>query len=263
MPSKKLFTWLTQLTSNQAISKTVGRIAKSKMSRKWIPSFAKAYNIPVEEAELAVGEYPSLNAFFTRRLKPGARPIDLDANSIVSPVDALITACGYMEDGKLLEVKGQTYSLAELVNHNSRMASFQSGYFYVLYLSPRDYHRIHVPVEGILVETETIAGRVFPVNHAAMTNIRHVLSRNYRISSYIEHSAGQVGVVKVAALNVASIQFVEGIAPQQQLAKGDELAYFEFGSTIVLLLEQNKYEPDASIGVGSRVKMGERLGNWR
>lgn len=262
MPSKQIFTWLTQLTSNQVISKSVGRLAKSKISRKWIPSFAKAYNIPVEEAELAVGEYPSLNAFFTRRLKPGARPIDEEANSIVSPVDALITACGYMEDGKLLEVKGQTYSLEELVNHNPRAESFRSGFFYVLYLSPRDYHRIHVPVDGVLEETEEIAGRVFPVNHASMTNIRHVLSRNYRINSYIQHPVGQVGVVKVAALNVASIQFVDGVQPQHPLKKGDELAYFEFGSTIVLLLEQGKYAPDTSVGVGSRVKMGERLGSW-
>jgi phosphatidylserine decarboxylase len=210
-----------------------------------------------------MGEYPSLNAFFTRRLKPGARPIDAKANSIVSPVDALITACGYMEDGKLLEVKGQTYSLAELVNHHPRMEAFQSGYFYVLYLSPRDYHRIHVPVDGVLAETEEIAGRVFPVNHASMTNIRHVLSRNYRVISYLEHPAGQVGVVKVAALNVASIQFVDEVAPSKQLVKGDELAYFEFGSTIVLLLEQGTYEPDAAVGIGSRVKMGERLGTWR
>jgi phosphatidylserine decarboxylase len=260
VPNRLFFQLLTQLSSRKFISKTAGFLACSGISRRWIPAFAKAYNIPVEEAEFSMNQYKTLNAFFTRRLKPGARPVDADPNTIVSPVDAEVTACGVITAGLMLEIKGQTYAIDELLNGAKRQNKFHSGYFYVLYLSPRDYHRIHVPATGEIVETEEIAGKVYPVNHASMTNVKQVLSRNYRIATYIQHAKGELAVVKVAALNVASIQFVDGL--QSQVNKGDELAYFEFGSTVVLLAEQNTYQPLASVGVGSRVKMGEVLGEW-
>jgi phosphatidylserine decarboxylase len=251
---------LTELSSRPWLSRAAGKLATSTVSKTWIKSFAKTYRIPVEEAEHSLDQYPTLNAFFTRRLKSGARPVDADSQTIVSPVDAQITAKGVIADGLLLQVKGQTYTIDELLSGNERAEKYKKGYFFVLYLSPRDYHRIHVPLDGTIVEKHVMAGKVYPVNHMAMTNVPQVLSRNYRIASYIESGKGEVAVVKVAALNVASIQFVDGL--QDVVKKGDELAYFEFGSTIVLLFEEGMFSPRTDLLLGGRIKMGEALGTF-
>jgi phosphatidylserine decarboxylase len=258
MTKTTFYRLLTELSARPWISRGAGAFAKSSLSKGMIRGFAKAYQIPLAEAEHAVDHYPTLNAFFTRRLKPGARLIDGEASTIVSPVDAQITAKGVIADGLMLQVKGQTYTIDELLDGSERAEKYKRGYFFVLYLSPRDYHRIHVPVTGTIVEKQPIAGRVYPVNHMAMTNVPQVLSRNYRIASYIKHDNGEVAVVKVGALNVASIQFVEDL--HDQVNKGDELAYFEFGSTIVLLMQEGTFSPRADLLIGSRVKMGEGLG---
>lgn len=258
MPKTTFYRLLTELSSRPWISRGAGALAKASLSKGMIRSFAKAYQIPVEEAEYEVDQYPTLNAFFTRRLKSGARPIDKETSVLVSPVDAQITAKGVIADGLMLQVKGQTYTIDELLNGSERAEKYKQGYFFVLYLSPRDYHRIHVPVTGTIVEKQPITGRVYPVNHMAMTNVPQVLSRNYRIASYIKHDKGEVAVVKVGALNVASIQFVDDLP--DHVNKGDELAYFEFGSTVVLLMEEGTFLPRADLLLGSRVRMGEALG---
>jgi phosphatidylserine decarboxylase len=260
MPRSTFYRLLTELSSQTWLSKSAGAFAKSKWSKGFISHFAKTYKIPVEEAEFPLASYPTLNAFFTRRLKPAAREIDHKPTSVISPVDALITAKGVIADGLMLQIKGQTYTIEQLLNGNKRLEKYRNGYFFVLYLSPRDYHRIHVPVTGEIVEIETVAGRVYPVNHTAMTHVPQVLSRNYRITSYIAHDKGEVAVVKVAALNVASIQLVEEVG--KPLKKGDELAYFEFGSTVVLCMEDNTFQPRTDLLLGSKVKMGEALGTW-
>lgn len=128
----------------------------------------------------------------------------------------------------------------------------------VLYLSPTDYHRIHVPVTGQVVEREHIGGKVYPVNDFGLTHMKRVLSRNERLITYIKHNSGEAAVVKVGAMNVSSIKYVQPIV--NSVEKGDELAYFEFGSTVVLVLEDNTYTPRKDLQVGLKVKMGEYLG---
>lgn len=253
-----LLRMMTELSSRKFISRITGNIAKSAWSRRWIPKFAKAYRIPVEEAEKKLEEYRSLNEFFTRRLKPGSRPVDDTAGALVSPVDAKITACGTIEDGLMLQVKGQDYTVDELLNGSPRVAQYRHGYYWVLYLSPTDYHRIHSPCEGEVVETEHVPGRVYPVNEFGLTKMRRVLSRNERLVSYVRHEIGEVAVVKVGALNVSSIKYVE--PRPSKLSRGQELAYFEFGSTIVLLTQDGTLSPRRDLKVGDRVRMGERLG---
>ncbi|MBB6632602.1 archaetidylserine decarboxylase [Cohnella thailandensis] len=249
---------MTELSSRKFVSRATGRLAKSSLSRRFIPRFAKLYRIPVEEAEKSLQDYASLNDFFTRRLKPGARPIDKTDRALVSPVDALITACGVIRDGMLLQVKGQDYTLEELLNGSPRTGHYEQGYFWVLYLSPTDYHRIHSPCSGTIVESEHIPGRVYPVNEFGLTCMRRVLSRNERLITYLSHEEGEVAVVKVGALNVSSIQYVQPLP--KKLESGQELAYFEFGSTVVLLTENGTCCDCEGVKIGDRVKMGQKLG---
>jgi phosphatidylserine decarboxylase len=249
---------MTELSSRKFVSRITGRFAKSSLSRRWIPRFAAMYNIPVEEAEKDISEYRSLNDFFTRRLKPGRRPVDGSPDALVSPVDAVVTGCGPIQDGMMLQIKGQDYTIEELLHGSPRIAQYRRGFFWVLYLSPTDYHRIHVPCEGEIVESEHIPGKVYPVNEFGLTSMRRVLSRNERLVTYIRNEVGEVAVVKVGALNVSSIKYVEPRPVRPN--RGDELAYFEFGSTIVLLTEDGTFRPRPDLKVGSKVRMGEKLG---
>lgn len=256
--SKWLLRSMTELTSRKWISRLTGRLAKSSFSKLLIARFARIYGIQVEEAEKGISEYQSLNDFFTRRLRPGSRPITADPHALISPVDALVTGLGIIEAGTFLNIKGQDYTVGELLARSPRMESYINGYGIVLYLSPTDYHRIHVPVDGTVVEREHITGKVYPVNDFGLRHMQRVLSRNERVATYIKHASGEVAVIKVGAMNVSSIQYTE---PQQsKVQRGDELAYFEFGSTVVLLLEEGTFIPSSKLQEGSKVRMGQSLG---
>lgn len=254
----KFMRLITELSSNKLISKTTGRFAKSSISKIMIPKFAKLYGISINDAEKPLEQYASLNDFFTRRLKSGVRPIAQEESIVVSPVDAVITGIGPIHDGQLLNIKGQDYTIEELLNHSPRMVNYHNGFFIVLYLSPTDYHRIHSPVSGKIVETEHIIGKVYPVNEYGLRNMKRVLSRNERLITYIQHSGGEVAVVKVGAMNVSSIQYTQPFT--EQLERGDDLAYFEFGSTVVLCMEEGTFECRNDLVLGSKVQMGQSLG---
>lgn len=255
---KWLLRAMTELSSRKWISRITGRFAQSGASRHMIPRFAKLYGIAIEEAEKQIHEYRTLNEFFTRRLKPGMRTVHDGPNSVASPVDAVITGIGGIRSGTIVNVKGQDYTIDELLNGSARASRYHNGFYMVLYLSPTDYHRIHVPVTGQIVEREHIAGKVYPVNEFGLRHMRRVLSRNERLITYIQHQNGEAAVVKVGAMNVSSIQYV--LPLHDSVAKGDELAYFEFGSTVVLLLEENTFAPRADLQLGSKVRMGDSLG---
>lgn len=255
---KRLLRLLTELSSRKFVSIAAGRFAKSRASKRLIPRFAKAYNIRVEEAEKSIRQYATLNEFFTRRLKPDARPLDPDARSLISPVDGEVTGIGRASKGKLLQIKGQDYEIEQLLSGSPRSINYREGYYIVLYLSPADYHRIHAPVSGEIVESERVAGRVYPVNRFAMRHVQSVLARNERLITYIRHDGGELALVKVGALNVSSIRYIE---PERHLLeRGDELALFEFGSTVVLLMEKGSFEPRANLTEGERIQMGQPLG---
>lgn len=256
--SKWLLKTLTELGSRRWISRLAGRIAHSPASRLLIPRFARAYGIAVEEAEKPLGEYATLNEFFTRRLKPGTRPVDARPGVLVSPVDARITGMGPLRQGTIFNIKGQDYTIDELLGFSPRAESYRNGYGIVLYLSPSDYHRIHSPVDGVIVERAHLPGRVYPVNDFGLTHMPRVLSRNERLVTYIRHEAGETAVVKIGALNVCGIRYADPTA--DRLVRGGELAWFEFGSTVVLLTEDGTFEPRGDLGPGDKVRMGEALG---
>jgi phosphatidylserine decarboxylase len=256
--SKPLFRLLTELSSRKWVSQLTGAFAKSKASRYLIPRFASAYGIRIEDAEKHISEYASLNDFFTRRLKPGLRPVVGEPHAVLSPVDASITGIGIIEDGLLLGVKGQDYTIDELLNRSPRTINYKNGFYFVLYLSPTDYHRIHSPITGDILEKEHVPGKVYPVNEFGLRYMSKVLSRNERLITFLQHEAAEVAVVKVGALNVSSIRYADPLP--NHLERGQELAYFEFGSTVILLLEDNTFTPRSDLSVGSTVKMGEALG---
>lgn len=253
-----LFRLLTELSSRKLLAQIVGRFAKSRLSRFLIPSFAKTYRIDIDSAEKTVQEYESLNAFFTRRLKAGVRPIAADEGLLTSPVDAKIMGLGPIEADRLLNIKGQDYSVRELLHHNARMSKYVHGFYIILYLSPTDYHRIHSPVTGTIVQKEHVPGKVYPVHEKSLRHIRHVLSRNERLTTYIEHECGELAMVKVGAMNVSSIQYVSPLP--NDLTRGDEVAYFEFGSTVVLVMENGTFTPRPDLKAGDTVWMGTSLG---
>ncbi|AWB45834.1 phosphatidylserine decarboxylase [Paenibacillus sp. CAA11] len=258
--AKRMMRLFTELSSRKWIAAMTGRFSHSSLSRHIIPMFAKAYHIPLHEAEKELSEYRTLNEFFTRRLKPGMRPIHSEPDMMISPVDSLITAMGPIDAGTILNVKGQNYTIAELLNHSPYMDKYKHGFFFVLYLSPTDYHRIHTPVAGRKLESEHIKGKVYPVNDFGMTHMKSVLSRNERLITYISHELGEVAVVKVGAMNVSSIKYVDEAAGEWN--RGDDLAYFEFGSTVVLLTQTRTFEPLPQLAPGVSVKMGQPLGRF-
>lgn len=258
---KPLFRLMTELSSRKWVSRITGRFAKSAVSRGLIPRFAKTYGIRIEDAEKHVSEYASLNDFFTRRLKKkGLRPIDPDQSVVISPVDALITGIGPIVEGEMMNIKGQDYTVQELLNQSPRTVNYRNGTYIVLYLSPTDYHRIHAPVTGQIIEKELISGKVYPVNEFGLTQMTRVLSRNVRLVTYVQQEFGELAIVKVGALNVSSISYVEPLG--SRIERGQELAYFEFGSTVVLLMESGIFAPRPDLKAGSKVKVGEGLGSF-
>lgn len=257
-----LFRIVTELTSRPLVARAAGAFAKSSGSRRLIRKFASIYGIPIEEAELAVDQYQSLNDFFIRRLKPGSRPVDPAERGLVSPVDGTIAETGQIDGERTFLVKGQRYTVDELLNGSPHTARYRGGGFAVIYLSPANYHRIHAPADARVVETDAIAGKVYPVNDPSLRFMRRVLSRNSRLVTYLESRGGLLALVKVGAMNVGSIRYAAGERPPDKVAKGEELAYFEFGSTVVLLWEKDRVLPSERLAPGNRVRMGEKLGDF-
>lgn len=255
---KQLLRLMTELSSHRWLSRIMGAVSHSKLSRFFIPAFIRSYRIPAEEAEKNPNEYRTLNEFFSRRLKPGMRPVAMEANALVSPVDSMITAMGEIHAGTIMNVKGQDYKLEELLNYSPHMELYKKGFYFVLYLSPTDYHRIHSPIAGHKAESDYVRGRAYPVNEFGMRNMKGVLSRNERLITYIAGEYGETAVVKVGAMNVSSIRYSD--AEAKSYDKGGDLAYFEFGSTVVLLTENGTFSPRPGLRTNTKVKMGELLG---
>lgn len=236
----------------------MGYMAKSSFSKFLIPYFVKTYDIRTDEAEKQLDEYKSLNDFFIRKLKPASRPINQDPNVIISPVDGTLTAFGTISNGTIFNIKGQNYDVKQLLNNSPRTVNYEQGYYFILYLSPSDYHRIHSPITAKIVEKDYIPGRRFPVNAFGLNRVSKVLSRNERKITYFHHPYGEVALIKIGALNISSICYEESL--QSEVCKGDPLAYFEFGSTVVLLLEKDMFEFHSSLRTDQQVFMGQALG---
>lgn len=236
-------------------------------------AFARAVDARVDEAANELSEYPSFGDFFARKLRDGARPLDENA-AVVAPCDGVVAASGAIVDGTLVQAKGRTYSVAELVTVPSLAAALAGGAFVTTYLSPRDYHRVHSPVDATLVGYHYVPGKRWPVSGRFMRHVDRLLAVNERVVIELSTAWGPAAVVMVAASGVGNMWLTHlesdtriwhesgeprhVTVPSVELAAGDELGSFLLGSTVVMLLPAGAPRL-RSLGDGDVVRFGEGL----
>jgi phosphatidylserine decarboxylase len=278
--SARLHVYLQYLLPQHYLSRLVWRITRSRrvgLKNFLIERFVKHYRPPMDEAaEPVPSRYATFNEFFTRALKAGARPIDSDPASIVSPVDGTVSAIGRIEGNTLYQAKDRTFSLAALLaGPAAENARFVDGSFATIYLAPFNYHRIHMPCDGALTRARYVPGRLFSVNLATAALIDRLFARNERVVCVFDEGAPPFALVLVGALFVGSMstRWHGEVSPggagarelrvstgaARQLAKGEEFARFNMGSTVILLLPPGSAMWLADLSVGSRVQVGQRL----
>ena len=271
-----VFTTLQQLVPQQQLSKVAGRLAASRhpyVKRTFIRSFAKAYNVSLDEYERqSLNAYESFNDFFTRELKEDARPIDMTPHGIVSPADGIISQLGQIDDHKLLQAKGRYYDVGQLLADSEDGRYFADGSFATVYLAPSNYHRVHMPFAGTLTKTRYVPGTLFSVNNPTAANVPDLFARNERLVCLFDTVYGKAAVVMVGAMIVAGIETVATgkIARTDDIQeaehnmifeKGDELGRFYLGSTAIVVLPKGaKADWQDSMKADSVVKMGQLLG---
>ena len=244
-----------------------------------IRNFCRMYRVDLTEAEQPdASGYPSFNAFFTRALQSGARPVDPAPDALVSPVDGRVSRIGRIRDGLLVQAKGRDYTVAALLGSEATDATrFANGNFATLYLAPHNYHRIHMPCAGRLRHMRYVPGHLFSVNDASVAGIDQLFARNERLVCSFDAS-GHMIVCLVGALFVGSMETVwhGAVTPAKErqmtdfdyseptvareLAKGEEMGRFNMGSTVILMFEEGRVEWDAGLGAGSEVRVGRRMG---
>lgn len=273
---KQLFIQAQRVVPQHQLSRVVGKLAASEnpiVKNTVIQAFKAQYGIDMSIAEQGDAlKYKSFNEFFTRSLKEGVREIDTNPNSVVSPADGAISQLGKIEDGDIFQAKGQSFSVEKLIADPQLAEPFKNGQFATVYLSPKDYHRVHMPFAGTLTETLYVPGELFSVNQTTAENIPGLFARNERMVCLFDTELGRMAVVLVGAMIVAGIETVATgkVKPTGRLElnqhnlfleKGAELGRFYLGSTAVILFEQDKLQWDAAFKANSTVVMGEALGH--
>ncbi|MGH9393061.1 MAG: archaetidylserine decarboxylase, partial [Terriglobales bacterium] len=187
-------------------SRLAGRLARSPASRWLIPWYARHYGVAMEEAQVPERGFASLQQFFSRELRPGLRPIASGRGVLASPCDGSVGACGTVAEGLLLQAKGRRYRLAALLAGEAAASGFEGGLYCTIYLSPRDYHRVHAPVAGAVRQARYIPGAFSPVHPRAVASIAGLFAANQRLVTWLETSAGMLAVVMVGACLVGAIR---------------------------------------------------------
>jgi len=224
--------------------------------------FIRRYRVDMSEAAAPnPGAYACFNAFFTRTLSAGARPTVPGENTVACPADGTLSGFGNLPGGRLVQAKGRHYTLSELLADETEAAQFEGGHWLTIYLSPRDYHRVHMPLAGRLRRQGHIPGRLFPVNPKAAKTLPKLLVQNQRRVCILEGDAGPFALVFVGALIVGSIRTAwDNEPPPTALAKGEEAGYFCLGSTVVAVFScPLAMEP--SLVPGAAVRCGQLLGS--
>ncbi|WP_323751295.1 archaetidylserine decarboxylase [Marinobacter sp.] len=279
----KLFVLSQYVTPQLALSRLAGRLADydrtPALKNRVISWFIGRYGVNMSEAaESDPTAYGSFNAFFTRALKPGARTIDQTPDVFVSPVDGAISQLGQVSaDDRVFQAKGQSFSLTELLGGDEQRAeAFREGEFATIYLSPKDYHRIHMPVAGTLKEMVYVPGKLFSVNPVTAENVPNLFARNERVACIFDTEAGPMALVLVGAMIVGSVEttWAGVVAPKPskvtewqysgdqavRFEKGDEMGRFRLGSTVVLVMPKGAVNWNADQIASKTVQMGEAFG---
>lgn len=281
---QKLFILFQYLVPQHLISRCVGWLAASQVA--WIKNpfinfFIKKFGINMAEAQRkTAAEYSCFNDFFTRELEIDARPIDAQEDSLVSPADGAVSQLGDIIDGRIFQAKGQSYSLHELLGGSAQLTEeFMGGKFNTIYLSPKDYHRVHMPVTGTLREMIYVPGDLFSVNQTTAENVPRLFSRNERLVAIFDTERGPMAMVLVGAMIVAAIETVWAglITPPKRmqktinylnpqpitLEKGEEMGRFLLGSTVVLCFPKDTIEWEQQLAAETPLKMGASIAHYR
>jgi phosphatidylserine decarboxylase len=266
----------------RALGRLLGYCARRRLPapvrRRLLGYLVARFQVDLADAEKSFDEYRTLHEMFTRRLRPGARPIDPRAGVAVSPVDGFIAEHGEISEGRLLQAKGRDYTLAALLADRRAADLLAGGTYATLYLHPRSYHRIHAPVPGRIVAAHAVPGRLVSVSPLATGRVDEVFARNERIVTLIESSFGLVAVVMVGAAGVGNITatFDANLAtpvrqmmgrsqvcsqryqPGLAVAKGDELGIFHLGSTVIVVFARGRVDLERH-AVGQPIRLGQPL----
>lgn len=261
----------------KAISSAFGWLATVRRPlwfKNWcINHFIKKYNVDMSESIGGQAQnYCDFNAFFTRLLKPSLRPLEKD---LICPVDGEISEIGKIHGGHIFQAKNHQFSLSTLLGENTELASlFENGEYATFYLSPKDYHRVHMPISGQLKLMMHIPGKLFSVNQRTARTVPDLFAKNERVITLFETEKGKVAVILVGAMIVASIatQWAGIVTPPRKfgiqrwtyddiiLEKGEEMGHFQLGSTVIVLFQANQVKWDVTLKNGHLVKMGQKIG---
>lgn len=276
----RLFIALQYVLPKRLVGRVTYRLTRSRI--RWLKNglirgFLRLFPVDVGEMDAADPcDYPSFNAFFTRGLAPGARPLDPDPDGVCCPADGAVQQLGRIRDGRLLQVKGIEYGLDELLDIDAEQAArFDGGAFLTIYLAPHNYHRVHAPTAGRVRQMNYVHGELFSVNEITARYVPGLFARNERVACHCTDGPAEYWLVFVGALNVASIStaWAGEIAPQRSarqtvypandgfsLARGDYCGHFNMGSTVVLVYPPDTVSWDDQLAPGTIMTVGHKIG---
>lgn len=281
MTTQEALTKLQYILPHHALSKMMSKLTHCE-NKIWknlfIKQIIKHYGVNMNEAlEQDINIFKSFNHFFTRELNSNVRPLTTTPNAIACPADGTVSQAGKINDGEIFQAKGKNFTVTELLGGDSKRAEpFNNGVFTTIYLSPKDYHRLHMPLTGTLKEMVHIPGRLFSVNIATTNSVPGLFARNERVAAIFDTDAGPMALVLVGAIFVSSIETVwHGVVTPPSITSvrswqyqenapvlkiGEEMGRFNMGSTIIVLLAKNKAEWDSNFTAEKVVKLGEHIG---
>jgi phosphatidylserine decarboxylase len=272
-----LLRWAPKGTFSLGIGWLAKRRVPRPLRRALYGGFARAAGADLSLLDRPIDSFERFDDFFTRPLREGARPLDDGADAILSPVDGTVSELGVADGGRLIQAKGLDYTVRGLLADAVEARAFEGGAYATLYLAPRDYHRIHAPLGGVVTGYRHIPGAFFPVNPLSVRNVPGLFSINERLVTYLETDAGRVAVVKVAATGVGHITvsydatvrthraggagrhgWAQRYASPRPIAAGAEVGMFHLGSTVIVLFEPGRVRLDGA--PGDKVRVGQRIG---
>ncbi|MFA6162805.1 MAG: archaetidylserine decarboxylase [Methylobacter sp.] len=282
MNIKEAITTLPQyVLPHHALSSMMSKLTHCE-NKAWknlfIKQIIKHYGVNMDEAlEQDINAYKSFNDFFTRELKPGVRPLSTERNGIVCPADGAVSQAGNITDGKIFQAKGKSFTAIDLLGGDAARAEpFNNGVFSTIYLSPKDYHRLHMPLTGTLREMVHVPGRLFSVNTRTTNSVPGLFARNERVCCLFDTEAGPMALILVGAIFVSSVETVwHGVVTPPSISTvknwqyqdnaptlkiGEEMGRFNMGSTIIVLFGKDKAKWDAEFKADKTVKLGELIG---
>lgn len=277
---KQLFVLLQYLIPHHLLSRLVGALAECRwpwLKNLLIKLFISIYKVDMAEAVKSdVAAFSCFNDFFTRELKPNVRPICAATDTLVSPVDGAVSEVGRINSDKIIQAKGISYTLMNLLGGAEKLSGyFLDGSFITLYLSPKDYHRVHSPLGGKLIKSFYLPGSLFSVNETTVNSVPDLFSRNERLVMLFDTACGKMAMIMVGAMIVAGIKtvwsddayrprasFSENLPNPPSFETGDELGQFQLGSTVILLFEPDSVNWDPGVVNQKVVKLGERLARY-